>query len=229
MANMIKASDFECRHQTLLHLLVVGAAFLSYAFQPDDIVWALIKHHTIYRTLLERLVFGTGALLILCSAAFETWASAYGAPQAGNGTPLGASAGPYRYVQYPLWFGRLLFVLGIGLLAPASGTAILLVGEIALLLRLLAREGASDEALGEYRGPVRRFIPTIRSPFPRPGTRANWKAAIRSEISKWGLAVTMIVFTITLRDRVAEVLGVASFLLWVALNLPEFIGQRRIA
>ena len=42
----MRATDFEYRRQTLLHLIVVGLAFLTYAFQPDDVVWALVKHHT---------------------------------------------------------------------------------------------------------------------------------------------------------------------------------------
>jgi hypothetical protein len=38
----MRATDFEYRHQTLVHQLVV-AAFLAYAFQPDDVVSWLVK------------------------------------------------------------------------------------------------------------------------------------------------------------------------------------------
>jgi hypothetical protein len=33
----------------------------------------------------------------------------------------------------------------------------------------------------------------------------------------------MIIFTVLLVDRVAEILAVASLLLWLLLNLPSFI------
>src|SRR5271157_2696916 len=159
----MKARDFEVRHQTLLHLLVVGAALLTYSFQPDDIVWALVKGHT-DRALLERLVFGAGTLLIFSAAAFDTWARVYAVSR--------------RY------FGRMIFALGIGLLTPASGTAILLLGEGVLILRLLGRDQPGI-------APVSRQI------------GGNWGDALRQESSKWGLALTMVVFTFTLKDRIA--------------------------
>jgi protein-S-isoprenylcysteine O-methyltransferase Ste14 len=221
----MRATDFEYRHQTLFHLLVVGLAFLTYAFQRDDIVWALVRHHTTYRAFLERLVFGTGTLMIIGSATFQTWASAYGPPGTADGEPLLACDGPYRYVQYPLYFGRVLFALGIGLLAPAWGTVILLTGEILLVFRLFGRDhsGTTEEFSSQYRARVPRFLPSFYPRFPTQGLGANWKEALRKEASKWGLAVTMIVFTLTLQDRSAEILAAASFLFWLALNLPDFL------
>ena len=42
----MKATDFEYRHQTLVHQLIVGAAFLTYLIDRDDIVWRLVKRNT---------------------------------------------------------------------------------------------------------------------------------------------------------------------------------------
>ena len=136
----MRATDFEYRHQTLLRMLVVGLALLTYVIEPDDIVWAAVRNHTTYRALLERLVFGTGAFLIVSSALFQTWASAYAGLDAASESQVLACDGPYRYVQHPLYLGRIFFALGIGLLAPALGTVILLTGEIVLILRLLGRD-----------------------------------------------------------------------------------------
>jgi hypothetical protein len=33
----MKARDFEVRHQTLLHMVIVGLAFSTYEIAPDDI------------------------------------------------------------------------------------------------------------------------------------------------------------------------------------------------
>jgi hypothetical protein len=52
---------------------------------------------------------------------------------------------------------------------------------------------------------------------------ADWRMALRKQAAKWGLAMTMIVFTLTLRDRIAEILAAASFLAWVLLNIPDFV------
>jgi protein-S-isoprenylcysteine O-methyltransferase Ste14 len=226
----MKATDFEYRHQVLLHLLVVGMAFLTYAFQPDDIVWALVKRHGADRALLERLIFGIGALMAAGSAMLLTWASAYRNPASTDGVSFLSCDGPYRHLQHPLHLGRLLFALGIGMLAPAWGTLVLLMGETFLVMRLIARgdEGTEPESefLRQYRARVPRFWPARHPYFPPQGLGADWKQAVCEQASKWGLAATMVVFTLTLQDRLAETLAGLSFLLWAALNLPHYLRSR---
>jgi hypothetical protein len=58
--------------------------------------------------------------------------------------------------------------------------------------------------------------------LPTKGDAPNWKRAFRQESAKWGLFLTMIVFTVLLVDRIAEILALASLLLWLLLNLPLF-------
>ena len=70
------ATDFEVRHQTLIHLLIVGVAFLTYLIDRDDIVWALVQGQT-HPRLFERLLFALATLLIGVSTALRTWAGAY--------------------------------------------------------------------------------------------------------------------------------------------------------
>lgn len=219
MGHTIRATDFEYRHQTLLHLLVVGLAFLAYGFQRDDIVWALVKHHTVYRTLLERMVFGMGALQVLCSAALQTWAHAcrFSAADVRVAAPAGEET--YRRLEDWIYVGRLLFASGIGLLAPISGTVILLVGEVSLVARLFVRNSNTTNLPALHRDGILVSLPRR---LPAHSLSARWKYALRKEASKWGLAITMIAFTLTLRDRLAEILAGASFLLWLALNQSDF-------
>jgi hypothetical protein len=176
------ATDFECRHQTLLHLLVVGLAVSTYFLTPDDIVWALVRHHS-NSAFLEQLAFGAGTLLLLTCAILETWARAY--------AQLRVSSIP------ALLAARLLFAIVLGLLVPLPGTIIILAGEAFLTLRLFLRDRAHSR---------------------RPSD-ANWRLAFRQAAAKWGFAASMIAFTLTLRDSVAEIGGALSFLLWFALNL----------
>lgn len=192
----IRATGFEFRHQTLLHLSLVGLALLTYAFDPDDIVWALVRNHT-NSALLERMVFGLGALIFLVSAVLQTWA-VVSVPVASKNIP-DYRKGWRRYLRDPTGVARLLFACALGLLLPLAGAILLLVGEAILVLRLFLRDAAS---LPEFSGPI-------------PGKRA---AGFRSAVSKLGLAVTMIIFVVTLRDRVAEIGATLSVLAWMALN-----------
>lgn len=52
----MRATGFEYRHPTLVHQLIVVAAFLTYLFQPDDVVWWFVKDHPSPHTL-ERVLF----------------------------------------------------------------------------------------------------------------------------------------------------------------------------
>jgi hypothetical protein len=176
----MRATDFEYRHQTLLHLLTVGLAFLTYVVAPDDIVCALVKHPP----LIKRCSNGwfLAREHIVRAALLETWASAYREGAAANPSALRANHGAGRYLQYPLYFGRILFALGLGQLAPALGTVILLAGESGLILRLLAREhpGASFHHYGRQ---SLRFWTWFH---PRPsggGTGADWGKALRHKLA----------------------------------------------
>jgi hypothetical protein len=100
----MKATDFEYRHQTLLHLLVVGLGVSTYFLSRDDIVWALVRHHSNSR-FLEQAAFGVGTLMLLGCAVLETWASAYPQPVI-------------------LLLSRPLFALVLGLLVPLPGTIV---------------------------------------------------------------------------------------------------------
>ena len=212
----MRATDFEVRNETLLHLLVVGLAFLTYAFQPDDIVWALVKRHS-DPALLERIVFSAGTLMIFASAAFQTWTRAYWQPD--SKALMAPGWNKQQDGFHLLYLGRIIFALGIGLLAPAFGTAILLVGEGILILRLHNRDRGDTAASN--------LDPHLASVLFSKDSPRNWTEALRRESSKWGLAFTMVVFTFTLKDRLAEILAGISFLLWIALNVPDFIRSRR--
>lgn len=119
-----KATSFEVRRQSLLHFLIVGLASLTYISDPVDVVWALIRGHA-SSAMLERLVFGLGALLFLSAAALETWRHVY-------------------------LFPRMLTVLAVGLLLPLPGVILLLAGEAVLISRLMLRGPGSvpEEGLG---------------------------------------------------------------------------------
>jgi hypothetical protein len=182
---MMKATDFEHRRQSLLHLLVVGLAVGTYLVSRDDIVWAFVRDHSNNR-FLEQLAFGVGTLMLISCAVLETWANAHHEPVV-------------------LLLSRLLFALVVGLLVPLAGTIVIVGGEAFLVFRLFIRD---------HYGPR-------SNRFRRRGAEVAWGEAFRRTASKWGLAASMIVFTLTLKDRVAEIGGGISFLVWLGLNFPR--------
>jgi protein-S-isoprenylcysteine O-methyltransferase Ste14 len=222
----MKATYFEYHHQTLLHLLLVGLAVATYFLDQDDIVWASVRHHT-NSAFLEQVAFGVGTLILLICAALETWASAYPLPAVPSFGHVISCDGPYRYLQYPLLLSRLLFALVLGLLVPLPGTILLIGGEALLAFRLVVRDRDSlgADRWQEYRAAVPLMIPALHPRFPLRGVEASWGEAFRWAASKWGLTASMIVFTLTLRDRIAEIGGGISFLIWLALNFSRVVGS----
>lgn len=87
----------------------------------------------------------------------------------------------------------------------------LVVGEAIVFLRLIRRE--------------KRLVPAgllVSQPLRPDELRPTWGRAFRQESAKWGLFLTMIIFTILLRDRVAEILAAISVLVWVIPNHDSF-------
>ena len=176
-----------------MHIFVVVTAWLTYLADPTDVVWALVQHRPNARAL-ERLLFAFATVLIGSGAALRTWASAYDSRKQQNGSLR-------RHRSYARYAGSLLFSIGLASLVPLPGFIILVAGETVLILRLALLERSPDTA------PVSAAVPT-----------PSLSNALRAESAKWGIFVTMIVFTLLLVDRVADVLVLASLGVWAVLN-----------
>lgn len=196
----MKATGFEVRHELLLHLLVVGLALLTYAVNPDDIVWAFVRGHSNNR-MLERLVFGTGAIVVMGSAWLETWVTVRD-----RAVEQERFAGGFERVlehrETALGLARLLFAAGLGLLLPWPGTVVLMGGETILVLRLLT-------AHRETAAPV---------PSAQAEAEPSWRKGLRVSASKWGVAASLLLLSITLQDRIAEITAGIGFLAWSITN-----------
>jgi hypothetical protein len=211
----VRATDFEYRHQTLIHLVLLTCAFLTYLIDRDDIVWALVKDQA-HPRLLERLLFAFATVLVGAAAAICTWARAYPVDDLGLAAPL---HGPYGYLRYPRHMGTVVYSVGIGSLAPLSGFILLVVGQALVNLRLIRRE----ERLRSAANLQPAQTPAHDLPRqPLQGVAPTWRTAFRQESAKWGLFLTMIAFTCVLRDQVADVLAILSIATWFVLNYSSF-------
>jgi protein-S-isoprenylcysteine O-methyltransferase Ste14 len=224
----MKATQFEFRHRSLLNLLQFWVAFQLYSFDHINVVWAFFHWDNPLGILLARFVFGFAALLLAFAAGIRTWAAAYLRSSVVHDTNLHTEKivadGPYRHVRNPLYLGTFLMTVGIGFLASRSGFAVLVVGAAIRILRLIGREEAelaNQQGQGylDFRRLVPRFIPSLFARLPASGQQPEWGQAFRGEATMWGFFVTMIAFTITLRDNVAWALGGASLLIWLGRNI----------
>lgn len=205
------ASEFEYRHQTLIHQLIVAAALLTYLFDRDDIVWRFVKDTSTPR-LLERAVFIAATIAIAVGAGILTWTRAHGKQQGSS------RVGSYRSPHRLPFLGDLFYALGLGTLFPLAGFVILVGGEVLRVFRLNKR--ANHERLSFARQRVPDSSPLARAHEIESGP--SWGKAFQKEAVKWGILVTMIVFVITLTDRLAEYMIAASFLVGLLLNAPFF-------
>jgi len=178
----------------------------TYIIEKDDVVWSFIKDHGAATRPLEHLSFLWATLLIglgayICTKAdFRIISCQTTAPSGDKGRPL--SLFWRNDVLLPHYLGEAVYALGFASLMPPAGFIILILGELIRLGRLLLSHRVSPESS--------RHLLVVGG--------ANWTAAIRLEFLKWGIFVSMSVFTITLIDRHADVLIAASFLLWILVE-----------
>jgi len=225
---LMKATQFEFRHRSLLNLLQFWIAFQLYSFDPINVVWAFFHWDTPRGILLARFVFSFAALLLALAAGIRTWAAAYLRSEVVHDTNLHADKivadGPYRHVRNPLYLGTFLMTLGMGFLASRSGFAVLVVGAAIRIARLVGREeedlaNQQGEPYLEFCRRIPRFIPSLFARVSASGQQPEWGQAFRGEATMWGFFVTMAAFTVTLRDNVAWALGGASLLIWFGRNI----------
>jgi hypothetical protein len=183
---MLEATEFERNQQTPLHLLIVGAAWSTYLIDNDDVVWRFIKNKGPATRPLEHSIFLMATLL--------TGLGAYICTVAHLDSRSSSSS---QYGNFLHYFGEGLYAIGFASLLPLPGCIILIVGEMIRLGRLALRQLCSPVVS------QRRLV------------EWNWPAAMRLEVLKWGILISMIVFSITLVDRHADLLIAASFLIWM--------------
>ena len=204
----MQATDFELRNPTLLRHLLVGAALATYSFDSDDVVWRFIKASPERRSL-EHVFFLLAALFTGIGAFLCTRAGLNG-KQAQSTSPASPRSRAFQWKNCGEW----LYAIGLASLFPLAGAVILVLGESLRTLRLLLHgDGVTTRSSNAVERPQgNQADPQLR--------RSRWTDAIRREAAKWGLTLTMVVFSITLIDRVAEWLAVLSLLAWALLNLP---------
>jgi len=219
----VKATAFEFRHRSILNLIHFWMAFQLYSFDRINIVWAFVHWNNPRGDFIARIVFGFAAVLLGLAATIRTWAAAYLRSEVVHDPALHTETlvadGPYRHVRNPLYLGTFLMSVGLGFLASRSGFAVLAVGMAIRILRLIGREEAElekqqGERFREFCRRVPKILPSFSPRIPPAGLKPRWGQAFRGEAFMWGFFLTMVGFTLTLQDRVAEMLAGVTLVLW---------------
>lgn len=193
-----RATDVERDHQILVHSLIIGAAFLTYLIDRDDVVWRFIKNHGQLTRPLEHWLFLIATLMIgagawLCTAARRS-----------------ERHGPLTELPNRLHcLGQFFYAVGLASLLPLGGYLLLIVGESIRLLRISFRTQSSV---------VRDSAGARNALTEAVDVKHKWFEAAQPEALKWCLLISMIVFTVTLRDRYADWLICASIVVGGLLN-----------
>jgi hypothetical protein len=163
-------------------LLVAGLS--TYLISADDVVWRFIKTRP-HARLFEHLSFGIAAAVLGIALLLKIRASRDASRQRTQDLPRAKAVVP-----------NLLQAIGIGSLLPLPGFLLVVFGEIGLGL-LLGRQRLGREQPGAAPGfrRNRRLSETF-----------NWGDAVITHIGLCSAFISMIVFSVVLIDRVADVL-----------------------
>jgi protein-S-isoprenylcysteine O-methyltransferase Ste14 len=138
-------------------------------------------------------------------------------------------AGPFRYVRNPLYLGNIILAAGVGLYAPPLGFAIILTGNVAIVM-FLAREEAAELALrygaafDAYRRAVPAFVPR-RTPADVPGSVAVEPSLSSALLGEAGVAlIALALVPVALFGQA----GLPALLVLVALALIVSLGVNRV-
>lgn len=183
---------FALRHPFLIHGILVILCWLTYVLDREDAVWRFIKDSANSR-LLEHLAFALAAACIACGVLLGAW-------------PSGNRAGGARQTPRSIRrcaFGEILHAIGIASLLPLAGSVALICAEAIRSIHYARRAIAASSP--QSLAPANAPNPPRNSTLPR---------FLLSHIAGICAFLSMLVFSITLRDRQADALFAATALVF---------------
>ncbi len=225
---MRAASDFEFKNRFWIIGAIFGVAFWAYGIdhQTSGAVlaeWIAHLRGSAATASDYRWVFGAAALFAVVAAAIRTWATAYLNAEVmiagGVQTSRLVADGPYRYVRNPLYFGNVLLAIGFGMMASRIGCAVLIVGMVVFVYRLILREEAGiaasqGDAYRAYCAAVPRLLPALRPRVPSANGAPDWTDGLLGEAFMWVLAASLVAFAVSLRQQIFFAVLASSFVVY---------------
>src|SRR5579864_4369401 len=208
----MKASNWEFENRALIFGLIFAVAFPLYSLDHQNST-AVLANWLAAKLKMDadrvaRLLFTLASMVMIAAASIRTWASAYLHAGIVYSSEVKAASlvadGPYRRVRNPLYSANILMSIALGAMMSRAGFVVAVVAMMAFCYRLILREEAElQEAQGEryqqFRKTVPRLWPSLRARVPSSGTPARWSEGFKAEGWYWGFALSLVVFTITLK------------------------------
>jgi protein-S-isoprenylcysteine O-methyltransferase Ste14 len=210
------ASDFEFKNRFWIIGAIFFVAFATYNVDHQNAGAALTEWiarlcGTTATAADYKWTFAVASLFAVLAAAIRTWGTAYLNPEvmiaAGVQTSRLVADGPYRYVRNPLYFGNILLAIGFGMMASRIGCAVLVIGMMVFVHRLILREevgiaAKQGEAYRAYCAAVPRLLPALYPRVPSANGTADWPGGFLGEAFMWVLAASVMVFAVSLQQRI---------------------------
>jgi hypothetical protein len=181
-------------------LLLVGIS--TYLISPDDVVWRFIRTAPHPRGL-EHASFGIAAAILGFALLLKVKASVHRENQDNHG-PSRISAA----IASPLQ------AIGIGSLLPLPGFLLVVLGDLVASLLLYDRHSAAEDPRSEGEDSRRAS---------RPLQAFRWRGALVTHIGLCCAFLSMVIFSVVLIDRIADVLFAGTALVSVAANFRSFL------
>lgn len=196
----MQATQFEFRFRLwisfAIYLLGFWSPWLRYTSFPGQITstWLELSGELARLLPLQTasiVVTSVAILLAALGMIFRIWGTAYIGSSVVKSNAMHAqqvvTAGPYRRLRNPLYFGSFLFALAVAILMPPSGAIFVLVANFVQILRLILREESYLEAQrGEaylaYKQQVPRLFPSLVVRVPQSAAQPQWLQACVAEI-----------------------------------------------
>ena len=182
-------------------LLLVGLS--TYLISPDDVVWRFIRTAPHPRAL-EHASFRIAAAILGFALFLKVKASVYRENQANNDAPSRITAA----------IASILQVIGIGSLLPLPGSILVVLGDVVASLLLYDRHSAAEDPRSEGEDSRRAR---------RPLQAFRWRDVLVTHIGLCCAFLSMVIFSVVLIDRIADVLFAMTALVSVAANFRSFL------
>jgi hypothetical protein len=179
----------------ILRAALLLAGVCTYLISPDDVVWRFIRTDP-HRRALEHALFGIAAAILGLALLLKVKASA--PPDSQD------SRGPSRIAAT---VANLLQAIGIGSLLPLPGFLLLIVGDAVAIL-LFGRK--STPGGPGAKGDLRRARERLQA--------LPWRDGLSAHIGLCFAFLSMVIFSVVLIDRVADVLFAMTALVSIAAN-----------
>lgn len=195
----MKATGFEFSYRLLIGALIYILGFwspwLRYGKSAGAVTttWLELSGELARVTSLQTASMIITVLALACAVAgtyFRIWGTAYLGTQIVQSHTMHAqgvvAAGPYRRLRNPLYFGSLVFGVGVSILMPPSGAVFFLIASTLQLLRLIFREepylaAQQGQAYLDYKARVPRLLPSLTAKLPASPAQPRWLVAIAGE------------------------------------------------